>query len=69
MFIYIFRERAHQSSSSVIQDVYHLTGCFCSGTIDKHSIEVTNCFSVPHNESEDEVCIGTDLPDINRTPV
>ncbi|OCT55827.1 hypothetical protein XELAEV_18003316mg [Xenopus laevis] len=27
------------------------------GTTDKHSVEVTNCFSVPHNESEDEVCI------------
>jgi len=26
-----------------------------SGTIEKHSVEVTNCFSVPHNESEDEV--------------
>lgn len=25
------------------------------GTVDKHSVEVTNCFSVPHNESEDEV--------------
>lgn len=29
------------------------------GTCDKHSIEVTNCFSVPHNESEDEVCLLT----------
>lgn len=38
-----------------------------SGTIDKHSIEVTNCFSVPHNESEDEVCIRNYVPDINRT--
>lgn len=26
-----------------------------AGTVDKHSVEVTNCFSVPHNESEDEV--------------
>ena len=26
-----------------------------TGTVDKHSVEVTNCFSVPHNESEDEV--------------
>lgn len=26
-----------------------------TGTTDKHSVEVTNCFSVPHNESEDEV--------------
>lgn len=33
----------------------HLMAVFLSGTIDKHSIEVTNCFSVPHNESEDEV--------------
>uniref|UniRef100_A0A8D2FKB5 Eukaryotic translation initiation factor 3 subunit F n=1 Tax=Theropithecus gelada TaxID=9565 RepID=A0A8D2FKB5_THEGE len=27
------------------------------GTVDKHSVEVTNCFSVPHNESEDEVAV------------
>nr|XP_015194579.1 PREDICTED: eukaryotic translation initiation factor 3 subunit F [Lepisosteus oculatus] len=27
------------------------------GTIDKHTVEVTNCFSVPHNESEDEVSL------------
>uniref|UniRef100_A0A8C8YF04 MPN domain-containing protein n=1 Tax=Prolemur simus TaxID=1328070 RepID=A0A8C8YF04_PROSS len=25
------------------------------GTADKHAVEVTNCFSVPHDESEDEV--------------
>jgi len=25
------------------------------GTSDKGTIEVTNCFTVPHNESEDEV--------------
>ncbi|CAM2117227.1 unnamed protein product [Caretta caretta] len=28
------------------------------GTVDKLSVEVTNCFSVPHNESEDEVGDG-----------
>lgn len=34
----------------------HITGQFpLTGTVDKHSVEVTNCFSVPHNESEDEV--------------
>ncbi|KAB1280629.1 Eukaryotic translation initiation factor 3 subunit F [Camelus dromedarius] len=27
------------------------------GTVDKHSVEVTNCFSVPHHESEDEVAV------------
>lgn len=31
------------------------------GTIDKHSIEVTNCFSVPHNESEDEVAVDMEF--------
>jgi hypothetical protein len=25
------------------------------GVYDKGSLEVTNCFAVPHNESEDEV--------------
>jgi len=25
------------------------------GTSDKGTVEVTNCFTVPHNESEDEV--------------
>ncbi|KAI4809555.1 hypothetical protein JOQ06_001452 [Pogonophryne albipinna] len=31
------------------------------GTVDKHSIEVTNCFSVPHNESEDEVAVDMEF--------
>ncbi|XP_028584848.2 eukaryotic translation initiation factor 3 subunit F [Podarcis muralis] len=31
------------------------------GTIDKHSVEVTNCFSVPHNESEDEVAVDMEF--------
>ncbi|XP_053330690.1 eukaryotic translation initiation factor 3 subunit F [Spea bombifrons] len=31
------------------------------GTADKHSIEVTNCFSVPHNESEDEVAVDMEF--------
>uniref|UniRef100_A0A1W2PP79 Eukaryotic translation initiation factor 3 subunit F n=1 Tax=Homo sapiens TaxID=9606 RepID=A0A1W2PP79_HUMAN len=32
------------------------------GTVDKHSVEVTNCFSVPHNESEDEVSGNPSCP-------
>ncbi|XP_018927583.1 eukaryotic translation initiation factor 3 subunit F [Cyprinus carpio] len=31
------------------------------GTTDKHSVEVTNCFSVPHNESEDEVAVDMEF--------
>ncbi|XP_039215962.1 eukaryotic translation initiation factor 3 subunit F [Crotalus tigris] len=31
------------------------------GTVDKHSVEVTNCFSVPHNESEDEVAVDMEF--------
>lgn len=31
------------------------------GTIEKGNIEVTNCFTVPHNESEDEVAIDIDF--------
>ncbi|KAG2458699.1 EIF3F factor, partial [Polypterus senegalus] len=31
------------------------------GTIDKHTVEVTNCFSVPHNESEDEVAVDMEF--------
>ncbi|KAJ1081443.1 hypothetical protein NDU88_001625 [Pleurodeles waltl] len=31
------------------------------GSVDKHSIEVTNCFSVPHNESEDEVAVDMEF--------
>ena len=27
------------------------------GSVDKDTIEVRTCFGVPHNESEDEVCI------------
>jgi len=32
--------------------------CVCvpfAGSSDKGAVEVTNCFTVPHNESEDEV--------------
>ena len=32
------------------REVLHLLG-----TSDKGTVEVTNCFTVPHNESEDEV--------------
>jgi len=28
-----------------------------AGSSDKGTVEVTNCFTVPHNESEDEVRI------------
>ncbi|KAG8535458.1 hypothetical protein GDO81_028485, partial [Engystomops pustulosus] len=40
--------------------------CICdvwspAGSVDKHSIEVTNCFSVPHNESEDEVAVDMEF--------
>ncbi|XP_039391928.1 eukaryotic translation initiation factor 3 subunit F-like [Mauremys reevesii] len=31
------------------------------GTVDKLSVEVTNCFSVPHNESEDEVAVDMEF--------
>ncbi|KAM9293869.1 eukaryotic translation initiation factor 3 subunit F [Gastrophryne carolinensis] len=31
------------------------------GTVDKHSVEITNCFSVPHNESEDEVAVDMEF--------
>ncbi|XP_049625339.1 eukaryotic translation initiation factor 3 subunit F-like [Suncus etruscus] len=31
------------------------------GTVDKHSVEVTNCFSVPHNESEDEDAVDKEF--------
>lgn len=32
-----------------------------TGTVDKHSVEVTNCFSVPHKESEDEVAVDMEF--------
>ena len=31
------------------------------GTVEKHSVEVTNCFPVPHNESEDEVAVDMEF--------
>ncbi|KAF4018930.1 hypothetical protein G4228_010438 [Cervus hanglu yarkandensis] len=31
------------------------------GTVDKHSVEATNCSSVPHNESEDEVAVDMEF--------
>ncbi|ELK08959.1 Eukaryotic translation initiation factor 3 subunit F [Pteropus alecto] len=31
------------------------------GTVDKLSVEVTNCFSVPHNESEDEFTVDMEF--------
>ncbi|XP_013397394.1 eukaryotic translation initiation factor 3 subunit F [Lingula anatina] len=31
------------------------------GTLDKGAVEVTNCFTVPHNESEDEVAVDIEF--------
>jgi len=31
--------------------------CLSSGNYDKGAVEVTNCFAVPHNESEEEVSL------------
>uniref|UniRef100_A0A3Q4HPM7 Eukaryotic translation initiation factor 3 subunit F n=2 Tax=Pseudocrenilabrinae TaxID=318546 RepID=A0A3Q4HPM7_NEOBR len=45
-------ERRNEGASRVIGTLL---------TIDKHSIEVTNCFSVPHNESEDEVAVDMEF--------
>ena len=28
-----------------------------TGVHDKGAVEITNCFTVPHNEFEDEVCM------------
>ncbi|XP_040025566.1 eukaryotic translation initiation factor 3 subunit F [Gasterosteus aculeatus] len=46
-------ERRNEGASRVIGTLL--------GTVDKHSIEVTNCFSVPHNESEDEVAVDMEF--------
>ncbi|MCI4393462.1 hypothetical protein PGIGA_G00157580 [Pangasianodon gigas] len=46
-------ERRNEGASRVIGTLL--------GTIDKHSVEVTNCFSVPHNESEDEVAVDMEF--------
>ena len=36
---------------------YQYVFCLLIGVYDKGAVEVTNCFTVPHNESEDEVII------------
>ncbi|CAB1433769.1 unnamed protein product [Pleuronectes platessa] len=46
-------ERRNEGASRVIGTLL--------GTVDKHTIEVTNCFSVPHNESEDEVAVDMEF--------
>ncbi|KPP78549.1 eukaryotic translation initiation factor 3 subunit F-like [Scleropages formosus] len=46
-------ERRNEGASRVIGTLL--------GTIDKHTVEVTNCFSVPHNESEDEVAVDMEF--------
>ncbi|ROL45475.1 Eukaryotic translation initiation factor 3 subunit F [Anabarilius grahami] len=46
-------ERRNEGASRVIGTLL--------GTADKHSVEVTNCFSVPHNESEDEVAVDMEF--------
>ncbi|MBN3288299.1 EIF3F factor, partial [Polyodon spathula] len=38
------------------EGVLRVTGTLL-GTVEKHTVKVTNCFSVPHNESEDEVAV------------
>ncbi|XP_023646901.1 eukaryotic translation initiation factor 3 subunit F [Paramormyrops kingsleyae] len=46
-------ERRNEGASRVIGTLL--------GTVDKHTVEVTNCFSVPHNESEDEVAVDMEF--------
>ncbi|KAL2076923.1 hypothetical protein ACEWY4_027476 [Coilia grayii] len=46
-------ERRNEGASRVIGTLL--------GTIDKQTVEVTNCFSVPHNESEDEVAVDMEF--------
>uniref|UniRef100_A0AAY4CZJ1 Eukaryotic translation initiation factor 3 subunit F n=1 Tax=Denticeps clupeoides TaxID=299321 RepID=A0AAY4CZJ1_9TELE len=46
-------ERRNEGATRVIGTIL--------GTIDKHSVEITNCFSVPHNESEDEVAVDMEF--------
>ncbi|KAK0145675.1 Eukaryotic translation initiation factor 3 subunit F [Merluccius polli] len=46
-------ERRNEGASRVIGTLL--------GTIEKHSVEITNCFSVPHNESEDEVAVDMEF--------
>ncbi|KAJ8268534.1 hypothetical protein COCON_G00137060 [Conger conger] len=46
-------ERRNEGASRVIGTLL--------GTIEKHTVEVTNCFSVPHNESEDEVAVDMEF--------
>lgn len=46
---------AAQADKLSLSQIWQLTLFCLTGTIDKQTVEVTNCFSVPHNESEDEV--------------
>ncbi|XP_064424506.1 eukaryotic translation initiation factor 3 subunit F [Latimeria chalumnae] len=46
-------ERRNEGSNRVIGTLL--------GMVDKHSVEITNCFSVPHNESEDEVAVDMEF--------
>lgn len=46
----------HVSMDCSYRDIILLChAVFVPGTVDKGVVEVTNCFAVPHNESDDEV--------------
>nr|XP_054325808.1 eukaryotic translation initiation factor 3 subunit F-like [Pongo pygmaeus] len=46
-------ERRNEGAAGVIRTLL--------GTVDKFSVELTSCFSVPHNESEDEVAVDMEF--------
>uniref|UniRef100_A0A803YDL0 Eukaryotic translation initiation factor 3 subunit F n=1 Tax=Meleagris gallopavo TaxID=9103 RepID=A0A803YDL0_MELGA len=52
---------AHRGRAARRPHAAPLTAVVPAGTVDKHSVEVTNCFSVPHNESEDEVAVDMEF--------
>lgn len=58
--------KSHTIVSKLKYPKIDMTDCFenctncclvcCAGVHDKGAVEITNCFTVPHNEFEDEVC-------------
>ncbi|CAG5124777.1 unnamed protein product [Candidula unifasciata] len=50
-------ERRNEDANDLFRTSTQLLFFFFTGTVEKGVVEVTNCFAVPHNESDDEVAV------------
>ena len=72
LFISLYRQFWIRVSHMVEmkESIYWEWNCEISGSVDKHCVEVTNCFCVPHKEYEERVeadlKFAEDMYDLNK---